>query len=60
MHLHRPATNTNIFMYIIHKTMFLKWEKKGRCVCFFLLFVVVFFMGLIPLAGRTEVRAIPH
>ena len=60
MHLHHPATNTNIFMYIIHKTMFLKWEKKGRCVCFFLLFVVVFFMGLIPLAGRAEVRAIPH
>ena len=56
MHLHRPTTNTNIFMYIIHKTMFLKWEKKGRRVVFFCYLLLFFFMGLIPLAGRAEVR----
>ena len=41
--------------------MFLKWEKKGSgsFFCYLLLFV---FMGLpvIPVAGRAEVRAIPH
>ena len=44
-HLHRPATNSNIFMYIVNKIMFLKWKKKGGRV-FFLLFAVVFFHGL--------------
>ena len=41
-HLHRPATNSNIFMYIVNKIMFLKWKKKGGrafffviCCCFF-------------------------
>ena len=44
-HLHRPATNSNIFMYIVNKIMFLKWKKKEGRV-FFLLFAVVFFHGL--------------
>ena len=59
-HLHRPATNSNIFMYIVNKIMFLKWKKKGGRVFFLLFAVGFFFMDLIPLAGSAEVRAIPH
>ena len=44
-HLHRPATNTKIFMYIVHKTMFLKWEKK-RKACVFVVVCCCFFHGL--------------
>ena len=59
-HLHRPATNSNIFMYIVNKIMFLNGKKKEG-VCFFCyLLLVFFFMDLIPLAGSAEVRAIPH